>query len=301
MDNTIARKEKKDTPWIVAGVLIILGMIIFIVGAYVDNGFVLLFSAASALISLMITAYKVKRKNINIDELKKTQKILWKIIIVTGILSVLFITLGNLLDKELITALGTYLIFITIVAILINIKSYDFIPFFLVFYLLSILFKNMHWPGGSFIMILAIGLISIISIVMAINIAKSKNTLSFLKWFSFFAYIILSLLNFTFLFKMQHWPGGSFLQGISVPSFIILILALVFTLPNSRYMEWTQLEKKFFFRGIMTQMVFLFLLTSLSFVSPDTFMAILGKTKDDIVILHMEKVELIPHEGIVQY
>ena len=95
-------------------------------------------------------------------------------------------------------------------------------------FLIGILFKLMHWPGASLILVLSLSTLAIIYFPGAFYffcdkvIKKSNLALSIISG------LLLSIIPIGILFKLQYWPGaGLYLLIGSVAAPIILILTLV--------------------------------------------------------------------------
>jgi hypothetical protein len=165
--------------------------------------------------------------------------------------------------------------------------------------MLGIYFKTQHWPLASVLMTVGTFILSYVSLWIAIKIFTSFRNNSFLKWVGFVTGIIITLFMMGFLFGMQHWSGlireilgysGCFL-------FILSILAIVFTLPNSKYIGWSGIERKVFFKTILIPMIFIFGLIILIFVFSDTFNAMF-RSNVKALPWNFYTVELFKLEGI---
>ena len=135
-------------------------------------------------------------------------------------------------------------------------------------FILGSIFKIMHWPGASALLVMGITIISLIFLPL-LFILKSKELEGFKEKFILGTGVLLGILfSLSTLFKIQHWPGANrmwiialgilflvyipvyFFTGIrnqetkanTVISSILLITAggLLFTLTNIRTSRWMQ-------------------------------------------------------------
>lgn len=95
----------------------------------------------------------------------------------------------------------------------------------LVLFLIALLFKFLHWPGGSIILILSLCALSILYFPLAFytfsikEIKKEKILISIgYGW-------LLSVCFIGVLFKLMYWPSASFI--ISIGSFFSIILSVL--------------------------------------------------------------------------
>lgn len=89
-------------------------------------------------------------------------------------------------------------------------------------FITSILFKVMHWPGGAWLILSGLGILTLILIPMIIfkQVKKSKlNTSVYL-----IGLISLMIVLTGLLFKVMHWPGAGILLSVGGT---IMILAFV--------------------------------------------------------------------------
>ena len=239
--------------------------------------------------------------NKNIDRKNKWAKRLWWTAGILGFFGISLFVFNSADPEPLYASIGALLIMFSLIIVAINTTYYNIIPFLLSLVILAMFFKFMHWPGASILLIISSGILGVISIMVAFKYLKNSN--SFLKWIGFSSNIILPIMFFALLFKIQHWPGGSVIGNIGTFLFVILIFAMVFTLPNSKYIEWSKLDKKSFYRSIIIPLFFIFTLTTMDFIANDTLQYILGKPKhssETAIPFEMNDVTIIPHEGIIK-
>jgi hypothetical protein len=127
-------------------------------------------------------------------------------------------------------------------------------------------------------------LLGFVSIATAIKFLKKFHRNLFLKWFGFFTNIIMAffMIGFSVFGSMMPVSFVNFCLYTGSLLFIILILALVFTLPNSKYSGWIETDRKIFLRVIITPMIFIFCLICLIFVFNDTFRILMNSNYSSI-------------------
>jgi hypothetical protein len=152
--------------------------------------------------------------------------------------------------------------------------SWPVLSFLLVF--LGMYFKKQHWPFAGNLMSLGTLLLGILSVWNSVKFMITFRNNKFLKWIGCIAMIIVTVFMLGLLCGYQHWPGRAIFSYSGCILFILLIMAMVFTLPNSNYTDWTWIERKVFFMSVLIPMIFVFALITLMFVFPDTFNAIIG-------------------------
>ena len=232
---------------------------------------------------------------------KKARKISW-ISLIIGILG--FIA-GSIIDPDLgaitIIAIITCALLIasalTSLLFVFNKKFYNAFIYLLIFVFIGFFFKHNHWPGAQAIMTIGFTMSSIGFFFIAFMLLKSVDNNRFLKLFGFFINIILSISFMGGLFKVQHWPGAGIMVYTGTLLFLIAVLALVFTLPNSNYLEWTDFHKKVFYRAIIIPMIYIFISSVLVFVFPDTW-NFLFYGLDTGIPWDMKAIVLFPKEGL---
>jgi hypothetical protein len=209
--------------------------------------------------------------------------------------------LANLSDKFIIYAFVSLLLAFIDIGVLyfMNNKYYNWpIGLFLIF-CLSLFLKRNHWPMAGFILSFSTFFISIFSVVNSIRFQISFRHNIFLQWFGFISNIVVALFMIGVVFWAQHWPKevGDVFSYTGCLLFIISILGMVFTLPNSNYIGWTVDDRKAFFRTIIIPMAFIFGLICLIFVFTNAFWLILNKDLTSVEWL-VNDVKLFNLEGI---
>mgnify|MGYP001377401556 CR=1 FL=1 len=131
---------------------------------------------------------------------------------------------------------------------------------------IGILFKMQHWPGAGVLLVFGLAGLAFGSLYSSFKIISNVKSSNFLKWFGFAIGYVLFAFSIGVLFKIQHYPYGNTISFVSLFFIVISIMALVFTLPSSNYIDWSKEDKKIFYRSIITPMVFLILLSSYLFI-----------------------------------
>jgi hypothetical protein len=127
------------------------------------------------------------------------------------------------------------------------------------------IFKLQHFPGAGPLIVLGFSGLAFGSIYSSLRILKNVKNSLFLKWYGFAIGFVLFAFSIGLLFKTMNYPYGTSISYASIFFFIIAILAMVFTLPSSNYIDWTRIEKRIFYRSIILPMIFLVLISSYIF------------------------------------
>jgi hypothetical protein len=171
------------------------------------------------------------------------------------------------------------------------------LSFFIVF--AGLFFKRQHWPYAGMIMIIGTLCLGVISLWNSVKFLITFRNIPFLKWVGCITGVIVVLFMTGLLFANQHW-GGFIRESFSYSGsliFVILILAIVFTLPNSNFITWSEIERQVFYKAILFPMIFIFALIALTFLFPQTYNEIMRRSAmyipwtDDVI-------QLINKEGI---
>jgi hypothetical protein len=252
---------------------------------------------------ILLRYYDWRNEKIQIDEGKKKSHKL-KFILWTSLLIISGLTF------TLIPFVGVYafiiLFFELMCLILLSfavLKYYDLNLVFFLVIICGLFVKRLHWPLAAEEMTIGTLLLSMISIINSGRFLVIFRNNTFLKWFGFFAGIIIALFMTGVLFMNLHWSGNVriflILSGCSL--FIIYVLGLVFTLPNSNYISWSSIERKVFFRAVLIPMVFIFALITLIVVFSDTYNSLMGVAGEGSVVFPYEinSIRLFDLEGIL--
>jgi hypothetical protein len=89
----------------------------------------------------------------------------------------------------------------------------------------GVLFKTMHWPGASMMLILAFGIlfISLFTTLLKENKAQGMSSTENAAMITTFSFLILGT-----AFRMQHWPGAMVLVVLGTFSTLALLFYGVF-------------------------------------------------------------------------
>lgn len=232
---------------------------------------------------------------------RKAKLISW-IFLAIGIILILVCT-SNVINSSSIFSILLALTFIfvlgslTSLLFIFNKKFYNNVIYLIVFVIIGFIFKRNHWPGAGIILVTCFGTAATGFWFIAMMSLSTFKHNRFLRLFGFFMNIILSFSFIGGMLKVQHWPGGGFFVSSGSLLFLIALLSLVFTLPNSNYIEWSSFAKKFFYRAVLVPMVFIFITSTLTFVFPETwnslFTGFIGGEP-----WHMDGIEYLRKEGL---
>jgi hypothetical protein len=228
------------------------------------------------------------------------RRILWSIFIALLILTVIFAMAESLSENQsIILGVGTiFLAMITLVILyIIAEKFYNWPIIFFIIFFTGIFFKRQHWPLATLIGSAAIFMISVISLANSIRFLITLKKNAFLKWFGSISGLIITLYMLGWIFMLQNWPRaiGDALAYSGAVLFIISILGMVFTLPSSNFISWSEVERKSFFRMVLIPMVIVFGLIIITFVFEDGYRTLLNA---DTPRWHIEGMKLFELEGI---
>jgi hypothetical protein len=163
--------------------------------------------------------------------------------------------------------------------LLLSSKFYRWPLILFVLVIIGIFFKRNHWPYSSILMALGTLFLGGVCIFNSIKYFSYFPGNTFLKWFGLMTGIIVVLFMTGLLFMNMRWSGS--VRVILIYSgcflFIFSVLAMVFTLPFSNYIVWSDIERQVFFNAIIVPMIFILALFTLVFVFPDTYNSLMGR------------------------
>ncbi|HUX96468.1 MAG TPA: hypothetical protein VMV47_12120 [Bacteroidales bacterium] len=156
-------------------------------------------------------------------------------------------------------------------------KFYNWPVMLILAFSAGIIFKRYHWPLSGVIITISVVLVAVSSLVNSVRFQFTFRHDSFLRWFGALSCFVAALFLSGFLFRFQHWSDllGNILGYSGSLLFLISVLAMVFTLPNSNYINWTVLDRKIFYRAIVIPMIFLFVFMTIVYVFDDAFRVIM--------------------------
>ena len=220
----------------------------------------------------------------------RLKRILWMlcgILIISGLLSLI---LSGFDPKPLLSVIILALFLLAFVDLVIlyflSDKYYNWTVITLLLFLTGFLFKRNHWPLGGTLISGALFFLTITSLINSVRFLLKSGQNNFLRWFGAISSFIVSIYSFGWVNVLQHWSRklGETLGYIGIFLFLFTILGMVFTLPDSNYISWTERERKGFFRAIIFPMLMVFSLILISNVFSDLYFWILdiGGTRWDI-------------------
>jgi hypothetical protein len=114
----------------------------------------------------------------------------------------------------------------------------------------GILFKALHWPGASIMLILAFGILflSLFTTLRRENKAQGMSAFENVSMIATFSLLILGT-----AFRMQHWPGAN----------VLMVLASAAILAMVVYAVYRQNRIKLGSQGTFTLLLFLVILGGL--------------------------------------
>ena len=129
-------------------------------------------------------------------------------------------------------------------------------------FIIGLLFKFLHLPGGSIIVILSLGILSILYSSGGFYFFSDKTIKKSNIGFSIAAGLFLSIPLLGILFKIQHYPGATIMLlvgSLVAPVFLVLTLVL-----KSKATE----ELKVYYQNMTTRTVAITFFTILLYLTP---------------------------------
>lgn len=105
------------------------------------------------------------------------------------------------------------------------IRSGSFATFLLV---LGLVFKFMHWPGASAMLVLSILIFSLLFLPLVFILKAKETTTSTVKWSSGIGIAAGMSISLGILFKVMHWPFANMLVICALLAIVFLFLPLYF-------------------------------------------------------------------------
>ncbi len=122
---------------------------------------------------------------------------------------------------------------------------------------LSVLFKGMHWPGSSFLLVCSVLAIAIGYFFYSFKIYYSVQNNKYLRIVGVIASIVITVTSIGTVFKFMHWPGAGIAIYIGLPVFMIVTFIVLITLPNSGYIKWEPEHRRIFTHRLIIIWIFL--------------------------------------------
>jgi hypothetical protein len=314
MENTIADitpksiKKPKQVLWILFSTLF--GMILYIlflkeyIGISTTIFIGLIIMMIASLISLRYDDFKIIYDHGDIkgrkgEKLKTTLWISWA--------ALLGITL--LITPFFDSPIPYYVLFLELCCLIllsvIVLKYYDLPLIGFLIVLFGLYTKRLHWPFAGQDMGLGTGILIVFSLYNSGRFIITFSSKEFLKWFGSIAGIIITLFMTGMLVMFMYWPGRVFFISSGCFLFILYVLALVFKLPDSNYLAWSEMERKVFYRAVMIPLIFIFALIILIVVFPETYNTIMGRIGTSGYVPHFNyesnTIKLFNLEGLLPY
>lgn len=198
--------------------------------------------------------------------------------------------------------IGLILMILGIVGIIfLNITSaqyYNWPVIMVLLLLVGMFFKRQHWPLAGVLLTTGIFFLCLTSIINVFRIQVLAKKSPFLRWFGTISYIIISTYMFGWIIMVQRWPKeiGDIFGYTGIVLFVFSILGMVFTLPGSKFLSWTEVEKKIFFRSILIPLGIVFCLILITLVFSDAYFWLLDRAAPPLNLNN--SIELLDLEGI---
>lgn len=140
---------------------------------------------------------------------------------------------------------------------------------------ISVLFKRLHWPGASPLLVISITSISLMYLIQMIYSFSflKNNKLLFITGFS--CSFIITHFFLGWLFKSMHWPGGGFFYYNTVHyfhiAFVICSVILLVGVQITDFTTWIVEQRNFLVRNILIPWFFIFIMAGWFFLFRDSF------------------------------
>ncbi len=140
--------------------------------------------------------------------------------------------------------------------------------FMLIGFVLSLIFKRLHFPFAGillsfFCINIALGMI-VYFYKCLFTIEKNK----YLKLVSMFASLLIALGFLSVLFRFQHWPGAGLLIASFYSPMVILTIIVLLTLPGSGFISWKKSHREILTKKLLLLWIAMLLFGSLRFILP---------------------------------
>ena len=305
INNQIMPRKSKLILWIILSILGLVFLWTFFIRYQSEATTIrfmeLIFLMLISLILLRLNDHRIETTQIDYQN-RKFQKLKLNLWICLLILIALTFPLATFYWDSGLNLLFIELICMTLLSF-VMLNYYDLPLVFFLIILFGLYTKRQHDAWAAEEMTLGTCLLSAIALFNTGKFLFIFKKNPFLRWFGFFAGIIIALFMTGMLYFNLHWSENvrMFLIFSGCSLFIIYVLALVFTLPNSNYIAWSAIERKVFFRAVLVPMVFIFALITLIVVFSHTYNSIMGRLGEGSFIFPYENnsIKLFDLEGIL--
>jgi uncharacterized membrane protein len=217
------------------------------------------------------------------------------IIIPVGILIVLHDKTEIILQVSIKTLM--FGIILTVIDTFFFLKFYNSLLAFMSIIVLGLVFNFFHLPGSYVILFGAI-LSSITLLNVFVKFSIENDLPKYINRFGAVASLIIAINLIAFAFRVVNYRLADYLDYTSVSLLILIILALVFTLPSSGFVDWTKQSKKVFYRGLMIPIAFLFIIMASIKLYPNVLKMDISTLSDNNNHFSMSKVVLKKKDGL---
>lgn len=129
-------------------------------------------------------------------------------------------------------------------------------------FIVGLVFKYLHWPGGSQILIISLSILAIIYCFGAIYFFSDKTIKNQNLLLTIFSGFFLAFIPIGVLFKLQYWPGADFslLLGIFLA---IIIFSITYFLKSK-----SKDELETYYKNMTIRITTLITLAALLYLTP---------------------------------
>jgi hypothetical protein len=184
-----------------------------------------------------------------------------------------------------------------IVIIFISENYYNWPLVLFILFFTGLFFKRQHWPLAGTILTISTFILTVVSVVIIFRFLFISRQNKFIRWFGISTGLITVTFMSGWVIILQHWDYdlGTFLGYTGCILMIITVLAMVFTLSNSNYIDWSPGERKTFFRVVLLPMVFLIFIMTFNLVFPEAYATFMNF---DSIRWSLDGIELLKLEGV---
>lgn len=136
--------------------------------------------------------------------------------------------------------------------------------------ILSIISKRYRLPFSHVFFTLSVCWFAIGMYMFGIRCLYIIKGNKYLRKLSFFVCLLVTFTFLGLLFKLMHWPIAGLLLLISTVLMLGVTLIVLFTIPNSNYIDWSVFHKKIL-KKLLYPWIFIFFLFLFKFLVPEVW------------------------------
>ncbi|SCY88424.1 GldL-related protein [Flavobacterium caeni] len=129
-------------------------------------------------------------------------------------------------------------------------------------FILGLLFKLLHWPGGSFFIIISLGILMMVYFPFGFYFLSGKTIKDQNAAASIFAGMFLSTPVVGILFALMHWPGAMMMLMIGLMGAVPLTIVVFILRSQKNKPELDDYYNKLFLRCVVITAIALLIWTS---------------------------------------